>query len=203
MFLKRSGVPANSHKVNLTFRMLVLALAATLLLAAPAGAAKKKSCKDAELIATGPEQSLRLQQATRCLVNRERTKRGLKSLKTSDELLKASDWQSRDMLEHTYFDHARPDGPDFVERILRFGYADDSDGYAIGENLAWASQQIATPRKMVNLWMKSPPHRKNILTKDFRDQAVSAVWSAGNVGGAYANSGGPFVVYTNQFGARL
>ena len=174
-----------------------------LLLAAPAGAAKKKGCKDAGLIATGPEQVQRLQQATRCLINKERTKRGLKSLKTSNELLKASDWQNRDMLAYTYFDHVRPDGPDFAERILRFGYADQSRGYSIGENLAWASQRIATPRKMVNLWMKSPPHRKNILTRGFRDQAVSAVWSPGNVGGAYANSGGPFLVYTNQFGARL
>lgn len=194
---------AESQRVKFTFRILLVALAATLLVAAPAGAAKKKPCKYAGLVATGPEQVLRLQQATRCLVNRERTKRGLKSLKTSNELLKASDWQNRDMLEYTYFDHNRPDGPDFVERILRFGYARDSEGYSIGENLAWASQQIATPRKMVKMWMKSPPHRKNILTKDFRDQAVSAVWSAGNVGGAYENSGGPFIVYTNQFGARL
>jgi uncharacterized protein YkwD len=203
MFVKRSGVPANSQRVNFALMVLLVALAATLLVAAPARAEKKQSCKDAGLVATGPEQSERLQQATRCLINRERTKRGLKSLKTSNELLKASDWQNRDMLEHSYFDHARPDGPEFAERILRFGYADDSRGYSIGENLAWASQQISTPRKMVSLWMKSPPHRRNILTKDFRDQAVSAVWSAGNVGGAYANSGGPFVVYTNQFGARL
>lgn len=189
--------------MKFTFRIFVVALAATLLVAAPAGAAEKKICKDAGLIATGPEHVLRLQQATRCLVNRERTKRGLKSLKTSEELLKASDWQNQDMLAYTYFDHSRPDGPDFVERILRFGYAKGSEGYSIGENLAWASQRIATPRKIVNMWMKSPPHRKNILTKGFRDQAVSAAWSAGNVGGAYENSGGPFLVYTNQFGARL
>lgn len=174
-----------------------------LLLAAPAGAAKKKACKDARLVATGPEQAQRLQRATRCLINRERTKRGLKSLKTNNDLLKASDWQNRDMLAYTYFDHVRPDGPDFADRILRFGYADDARGYSIGENLAWGSQGIATPRKMVKLWMKSPAHRRNILTKGFRDQAVSAVWSAGNVGGAYANSGGPFLVYTNQFGTRF
>jgi uncharacterized protein YkwD len=107
------------------------------------------------------------------------------------------------MIEFEYFDHVRPDGPEFVDRILRFGYAADSNGYSIGENIAWASQPIASPKKMVSLWMHSPPHRKNILTKGFRDQAVSAVWSGGGVGGAYENSGGPFLVYTNQFGAQF
>lgn len=194
---------ADPQRVKFGIRILLVALAAMLLIAAPASAAKKKTCKDAGLVAKGPDQSLKLQRATRCLINRERTKRGLKRLKASDELLKASDWQNRDMLQYTYFDHTRPDGPGFAERILRFGYAKESNGYSIGENLAWGSQQIATPRKMVNLWMRSPPHRKNILTKGFRDQAVSAVWSAGGVGGAYSSSGGPFVVYTNQFGARF
>lgn len=189
--------------MNFTFRVVLVALAATLLIAAPAGAAKKKACKDAGLVATGPEQVPRLQQATRCLINRERTRRGLKSLKTNTALLKASDWQNRDMIEHEYFNHTRPDGPDFADRILDFGYAEGSNGYSLGENLAWASQAIATPRKMVKMWMKSPPHRKNILTKGFRDQAVSAAWSDGNVGGAYENSGGPFLIYTNQFGVRL
>ena len=47
--------------------------------------------------------------------------------------------------------------------ILRFGYAEDAKGFEIGENIAWASQSIATPRKMVSLWMNSPPHRRNIL----------------------------------------
>jgi uncharacterized protein YkwD len=145
---------------------------------------------------------VRAERATRCLVNRERTKRGLKSLKANAELLKASGFQAQDMLTHEYFDHTRPGGPDFAERILRFGYAADARGYMIGENIAWASSPIATPRKMVSLWMHSPPHRKNILTKGYRDQAVAALWSNGGVGGAYATSGGPFVIFVNQFGTR-
>lgn len=182
--------------------MLLLAIAATLLLAAPAGAAKQKPCKDAGLVPTGAAQMPRIQSATRCLVNRERTKRGLRSLKANAELLASSQFQAQDMLDNEYFDHSRPGGPEFVERITRFGYAKDANGYALGENIAWASDDIATPRKMVSAWMHSPGHRKNILTKGYRDQAVAALWSDGNVGGAYANSGGPFVIFVNQFGTR-
>jgi uncharacterized protein YkwD len=203
MFIQGSGVSADSRAVKAGRRLLLLALAATLLLAAPAGAAKPKPCKDAGLVPVGADQMSRAQIATRCLVNRERTKRGLKSLKANDELLKSSQFQAQDMLTNQYFDHTRPGGPDFAERILRFGYAADARGYMIGENIAWASSPIATPRYIVSLWMHSPPHRKNILTKGFRDQAVAALWSDGNVGGAYAGSGGPFVIFVNQFGARF
>lgn len=173
-----------------------------------ADAATKKSgkkadtCANANLAPAKPADLPKLQRAIRCLVNRERSRRGLKSMLANGALLKSSVWQADDMIEHEYFDHNRKDGPDFGERILRFGYADGADGYALGENLAWATATIATPSKMVKLWMNSPGHRKNILTKGFRDQAVAAVWSDGNVGGAYAQSNGPFVVFVNQFGQR-
>jgi uncharacterized protein YkwD len=202
MFIQGSGVSADSRGVKATLRLLLLALAAMLLLAAPASAAKAKPCKDAGLVPTRADQMERVQSATRCLVNRERTKRGRKSLKANEELLKASEFQAQDMLTNEYFDHVRPGGPDFAERILRFGYAADADGYSIGENIAWATASIATPRKMVSMWMHSPGHRKNILTKAYRDQAVAALWSDGGVGGAYTSSGGPFVIFVNQFGVR-
>lgn len=174
-----------------------------LLITTPAGAAKSKPCKDASLVPTSADQMVRVQRATRCLVSRERTRRGLKSLKANSPLLEASGWQAQDMIEHEYFEHSRAGGPGFTDRILRFGYAEGSDGYTIGENIAWASAPIATPRQIVKLWMASPPHRKNILTRTYRDQAVAALWSGGEVGGDYSDSGGPFVIFVNQFGARF
>lgn len=183
---------------------LVLALVvASLLLPAPAGAAGSKSCRDATLVPKRADQMMRMQRATRCLVNRERTRHGLKILKVNSPLQEASAWQAQDMLDNEYFEHSRPGGPEFSERILRFGYAEGAGGYTIGENIAWASAPIATPRKIVKLWMNSPPHRKNILTRAYRDQAVAAHWSGGGVGGDYAGSAGPFVIFVNQFGARF
>ena len=134
----------------------------------------------------------------------ERADRRLPALRDNERLTRAAEAYSAKMVRRRFFAHVCPEGSTLKSRIRAAKYLNKSiRDYSLGENLAWASQQIATPRKMVNLWMKSPPHRQNILTKDFRDQAVSAVWSAGNVGGAYANSGGPFLLYTNQFGARL
>jgi uncharacterized protein YkwD len=185
---------------------MVVMLAALTMLAAPAAAKKSKAkprllpCKNANFVPTRPSQMTRVSLATRCLINRERTRHGLPRLKQNKSLLLASNWQAKDMLDHTYFDHARPDGPAFADRILRFGYASTASGYTIGENIAWASSPIASPRSIVRMWMNSPPHRKNILTRDFRDQAIGALWSDGQANGAYADSGGPFVIFVNQFG---
>jgi uncharacterized protein YkwD len=202
MFIQSSGVSASSRAVKSTLCLLLLALSALLLITAPVEAAKKKTCKDAGLIPTKLGQMSRIERATRCLVNHERATRGLKRLRTNPELLKSATFQGEDMQNYKYFDHTRPGGPEFAERILRFGYADGARGYEIGENIGWASSPIASPRMMVRLWMHSPPHRTNILTKEYRDQAVAALWSDGGVGGAYAESGGPFVIFVNQFGRR-
>lgn len=180
---------------------LIAMLLALCLTASPAGAMHSpKPCKDARLVPTKPSQIKRLQQATRCLINRERKKRGLPSLHQNTSLQKSSDWQAADMQTYAYFDHSRPDGPEFVDRVLKYGYGADASGYVIGENIAWASSPIASPKQMVKLWMNSPPHRENILTKSFRDQAVSARWVDQSVGGDYASAGGPFLIYVNQFG---
>lgn len=186
--------------------ILISAVLLALALLAPAADAKSKPrlkpCKDAKLVPSKPSQVKRLNLATRCLINQERVKRGLSRLKQNKALQSSSDWQAEDMLSHSYFDHARAHGPDFVDRVLKFGYANEASGYEIGENIAWASSSIATPKQMVQMWMASPPHRENILTKAFRDQAVSALWSDGGTGGDYAKSGGPFVIYVNQFGRK-
>ncbi|MBJ7355158.1 MAG: CAP domain-containing protein [Thermoleophilaceae bacterium] len=173
-----------------------------LLIAAPTASAKSKRCEDAGLVPTSADQMVRIQRATRCLVNRERTRRGLKRLKFNDRLQKSSDYQAADMLKHRYFGHNRRGGRRFADRILDFGYDPDRSGYALGENLAWASSPIATPRRIVSGWMHSPSHRANMLNEGFRDQAVSALWSDGGVGGAYKDSNGPFVIFVNQFGVR-
>lgn len=180
---------------------MLLAVIAMLLIASPAEA-KRKPCRYATLVPTSADQMKRVAIATRCLINRERTKRGLKRLKYNEPLQNSSAWQAQDMLDHAYFDHQRSGGPEFVDRILKFGYADDADGYLLGENIAWASSPIATPKKMVKLWMDSKPHRRNILTKAFRDQGLATLWSDGGIGGAYASSNGPFVMFVNQFGRR-
>lgn len=166
-----------------------------------AGSASAAGCKNADLEPQNADQAKQAQAATRCLVNRERRKRGLRSLKLNKSLQKSSDWMAKDMLENEYFAHDRNGGPSFTARITRFGYGEKSNGYSLGENIAWATCNIATPREIVRMWMNSPGHRANILQRRFKEQAVSAVWSDAGVGGDY-ESDAPFVVFVNQFGAR-
>lgn len=35
--------------------------------------------------------------------------------------------------------------------------------WSMGENLAWALSRYSTPRKIVQAWMRSPPHRATLL----------------------------------------
>lgn len=180
---------------------LFLAGIAVALLFGFAGSASAAGCKNANLEPQDADQAKKAQTAVRCLVNRERKKRGLRSLRFSKSLQKASDWMAKDMLDHEYFAHDRNGGPSFTARITRFGYGEKSNGYSLGENIAWATCDIATPREIVRMWMNSPGHRANILQRRFKEQAVSALWSTGGIGGDY-DSEIPFVVFVNQFGAR-
>lgn len=182
------------------FGALIITIAAMLVFSA--GSASAAGCKNADILPASKKDVKRAEAATRCLINRERRSHGMRSTKFNKRLHKSALWQAKDMLRHEYFDHDRSGGPSFVGRISRFGYGRKSNGYSLGENLAWAPETVATPREMVRMWMESPGHRRNILHRKFREQAVSAVLSDGDVGGDYEDSGGPFVVYVSQFGTR-
>src|SRR5207244_1872925 len=95
--------------------------------------------------------------ATLCLLNVERTKRGLAPLKENSKLDKASVGHSRDMVRRKYFEHG-----DFAARIKASGYLSGAVSYGIGENIAWGGGAYSTPRSIVNTWMHSPGHKANI-----------------------------------------
>lgn len=160
-------------------------------------------CANADLQPVDATQTAAAEQATRCLINRERRRHHLRSLHFNDNLRQSSAWQAQDMVDFAYFSHQRAGGPGFAGRITRFGYAQGANGYTLGENLAWSSCGGASAREMVSLWMHSPGHRANILRRQFREQGIAALWVDGDeIGGDYAG-GGPLVIYVNQFGRRF
>jgi uncharacterized protein YkwD len=57
-----------------------------------------------------------------------------------------------------------------LSRIKRTGYV--RGNWSLGENIAWGSGGLATPRAIVNGWMHSPGHRANILHGAFRDIGI-------------------------------
>lgn len=94
------------------------------------------------------------------LVNIERRKAGVKPLVLSDELMRAAAVRSQEITQ--VFSHTRPDGTKFSSLVSRHGRR-------IGENIAGGYQ---TPEDVVDGWMHSDGHRKNILHPDFTELGV-------------------------------
>jgi uncharacterized protein YkwD len=147
--------------------VLATVLTAALLLPAPAGA-PAASAAAACPGANATSGIARRERAVRCLMNRERTSRGLPALRPSGRLALAARRHSRDMVRRRYFDHTSRDGRGPGERITRAGYR----WSAYAENIAYGTGRPGTPAGTVRRWMDSPGHRANILSRAVRDVGV-------------------------------
>jgi uncharacterized protein YkwD len=124
-----------------------------------------------------------------CLVNHARRGRGLDPLRALVSLQRAAAHKSGDVLRCDEFSHEACGRP-FTYWMSRFGY----DGCTEGENLAWGSGRVATPRAIFGMWMRSHGHRENILGP-YRDTGLGLqVGTLGGTRGAH--------VWTEEFGSR-
>jgi uncharacterized protein YkwD len=130
------------------------------------------SCAGADL--SPSEQNLALvRAATLCLINREREGSGESPLAANARLERVAQNHSQDMSSADYFDHVGPRGDSPASRMRAAGYLSASvSGYEIGENIAWGTLWLATPRSIVAGWMASTGHRANILDGHFRDTGI-------------------------------
>lgn len=126
-------------------------------------------------------------------VNEERARHGLAPLAWDARLAHIASRHSRDMAKRNYLSHDSPEGQDFSARYREAGYSCairlGKVMHAGAENIAlgrlynsmrtrngvveydWNSaQQIA--RKVVDGWMSSRGHRKNILTPHWRHEGI-------------------------------
>jgi uncharacterized YkwD family protein len=115
------------------------------------------------------------------LVNKERTSRGLKALKADIPLSKGARLKSEDMRDNRYFSHTSPKYGSPFKMMTTLGIKWQS----AGENIA---SGYRTPESVVNGWMNSPGHRKNIL---------STKW--GKIGVGYAKGGKSGHYWTQWF----
>ena len=116
----------------------------------------------------------------------------------SKRLNRAARVHSADMARHAYFSHNSLSGASFLDRIRRTGYLRKARRWTAGENIAWGTGHLATPRAIVRAWMNSPGHRANILNRRFRQIGVGITFKA-PVRAATGSRGG---TYTTDFGAR-
>ena len=89
------------------------------------------------------------------LVNQERAKRGISPLKKDDEMMDTADVRAAEL--EVLFSHDRPDGSDSDTAYP------DGVGYR-GENIAMGQR---TPAQVMNSWMNSPGHKRNILDPNY------------------------------------
>jgi len=151
------------------------------------------ACANVPLVPNNSNLAL-VRAATLCLVNRERTSRGERALSANRDLQQAAQAHSQDMAAGNYFEHDGRGGSTPLSRMRAAGYIFSSHlGYAIGENIAWATLWLASPKAIVAGWMASPGHRANILDATFRDTGVGV--SPHPL--AHGQSGG---IYTQDFG---
>ena len=137
-----------------------------------------------------------LASSTVCLLNVERTSRGLRALRVNGRLSAAAEQHTNDMVRRRYFSHTSRSGSDSGDRIRSQGYLSGARSWMIGENLAWGSGERSTPRSIVKAWMASPGHRHNILTSRFREIGIGVAASSPV---STANRG---ATYTTTFGSR-
>ena len=138
--------------------------------------------------------------AVLCLINRERTAHGERPLRPNKRLRRAAQGHSRSMAAGDYFAHTGPRDQTPLARMRAAGYISSSRvGYEVGENIAWGTEQLATPRAIVAAWMASPGHRANILDPRYRETGIG-VCPRPPASLAHGQAG---AIYTQDFGAII
>jgi uncharacterized protein YkwD len=133
-------------------------------------------------------------EATLCLLNGERADRGLATLRFDSRLQRVALAHGSDMVRHLYFSHSGRDGSQPSERIRASGYLTNGGRWRVGENLAWGTGELASPKAIMAAWMNSAGHRANILQPAYREVGFGVL--AGNP--ASRDSGG--ATFVTEFG---
>lgn len=138
----------------------------------------------------------RIEATTLCLLNGVRADGGLQPLRLNSTLAGAALSHSKDMVAKSYFAHQGSNGSEVKDRISATGYLPRNAGWTIGENLAWGTGALGTPKAIMNAWMNSKGHRDNIMHPAYRDIGFGIV--AGNP----QNRDGSGATYATEFGVR-
>lgn len=171
----------------LWFALALAVLAATSLLS------------DSALATSRSEKSLpTLNHQVLAAVNRFRAEHGLAVLRESAGLDRSARQHSLEMGRLGYFGHSSADGAQFWQRIRHFYSAHGYSYWSAGENLVWASPSL-TAGAALNLWIASPPHRANLLSRRWRQIGISAV-GVTRAPGVYG--GRRVTIITADFGVR-
>ena len=108
--------------------------------------------------------------AVTCLINRHRSHLGLRRLHGSLALQSAAQVHSDAMAAQNFFSHEGDGTP--ASRAQAAGYTTGARAWGIGENLEWGTSKAASPRAIVDGWMRSAEHRDVMLSRTFRQIGI-------------------------------
>jgi uncharacterized protein YkwD len=128
-----------------------------------------------------------------CLVNRERTKRGLRRLGNDRRLVGVARRHSGDQVRYRFLGHQSPRRGSLLERMKKSGFGRGRGRWTFGEILGGGrGRNYASPRFIVRAWMRRPIHSRAILSRRFTKMGVGAV--RGTPSGGKRLGGRNFVV---------
>ena len=117
-------------------------------------------------------------------VNGVRARHHLIPLRRMPELDRVARGHSLDMARRNYLSHESPEGANPVDRIMRGGL----DGFTLAAENLGKTNRVDPNREIVQSWLSSPDHRRNLLAPPF---------NATGIGIARAADG--FLVYTQVY----
>jgi uncharacterized protein YkwD len=146
-----------------------------------------RECENTDVVPTAGNAGV-VRAAILCLHNQIRAGRGLPLLRENAKLRRAASGHSEDMVDRGFFDHTTPGGSTFIDRIMATRYASRRVAWSLGENLAWGTGTLATPREIMKAWMNSPAHRANVVKRAYREIGIGieiGTPTAGDEGATY------------------
>jgi len=120
-------------------------------------------------------------------VNDARKRQKVVPLRSNARLDLTAQRHAEDMLARGYFAHKSPEGKTVADRARAAGY----DWQTVGENIA---EGQFTVDEVMDTWLHSPGHRRNILDPDFKELGVGL--ALGRSGRSYR------IVWVQAFGTR-
>lgn len=181
-----------THVLLAAVAMLLVAVAA---LGPAAARSEAAQCRGSDTPAF-KQDARSAREATLCLINRERTSRGLHSLHFDRHQQEAASRHSRLMVQKHCFSHQCSGERDIVGRLEATGYLPCNCNWSIAENIAYGTGDTSSPRSIVDAWMGSSEHRINILNKEF--EAVGIGIGRGSPESSDDNA----ATYTMDFGYK-
>jgi uncharacterized protein YkwD len=139
-----------------------------------------------------------LERQTLVAINDLRREHGLRPLRPNPALAAAAREHSRQMAEHGFFRHESMDGSPFWKRIEAVYPVLEGRSWTVGENLVWAYPSLSAQGSL-DLWLKSQPHRKNLLSPSWREIGLGGVRALAAPG---VYDGLDATILTVDFGAR-